>query len=349
MRARVFVLAALIGSTVALIAQNAGHAASKLKAGPRRQLRFGSFSQIEGAPKCDATGNVYARPIHLDASAGDEYFLAPTKQVTPEGRTTGSFSLTNVWQDYVGRGVFVDGKGTVYQAAIAPGGVYVVAFAQDGSVKAKIKLETSTDVDPWHVAVFESGRLLISGLSGEHQRTPYTAVFEASGKLVKQIYEPEDEDARTKAVAGDTEFTGYPGDWGNNFVDRGDVTLGSDGNAYLLHGPVAPFVYVISPTGQVIRKMQIGVGDFSEVSRVTGRTEHPFRTIKSYQGQLAIGLATWAHIEARVTTLDGVATDSYDLDSNEDLLELACYDSRGFTFISVDQHGGSAYLLNAKL
>jgi hypothetical protein len=32
--------------------------------------------------------------------------------------------------------------------------------------------------------------------------------------------------------------------------------------------------------------------------------------------------------------VDGVATDSYDLDSNEELLELVCYDFRGFTFIS---------------
>jgi hypothetical protein len=238
----------------------------------------------------------------------------------------------------VGRGIFVDGKGTVYQAAFAPGaGVYVVAFAQDGSVKAKTKLDTRTDVDPWHVAVFESGRLLISGLSGEHNRTPYTAVFDASGKLVKQIYEPEDEDARSKAVLGESEFT-YDGQTGNSFVMAGDVTLGADGNAYLLRGGPAPLVYVISPTGQVIRKMQIGVPGFGL----------PFPSIKSYQGKLAIGLATWGHIEVGVTNLDGVASESYRLDSNEtDVLELACYDSRGFTFIS-GVSGGTAYLLNAK-
>jgi hypothetical protein len=56
-------------------------------------------------------------------------------------------------------------------------------FAQDGSVKSKTKRETGTEVDPEHVAVFESGRLLIIGESGENQHTPYTAVFEASGKL----------------------------------------------------------------------------------------------------------------------------------------------------------------------
>jgi hypothetical protein len=339
MKARVFVLAVLTGSTLAPVAQVAVHAANKLTIGPRRELSFGSVRQTVGSPKCDAAGNVYSRPrptLGYDQSDND-FFLAPTKQVTPEGKTIGSFSVTSAWQDSVGRGVFVDGKGTVYQAAIARGGVYVVAFAQDGSVKAKTKLHTRTDVDPWHIAVFDSGRLLISGLSEDHWRTPYTSVFEASGALVKQIYEPEDEDARSKAVLGDPEFT-YNSEHGNSFVHPGgDVTLGSDGDAYLLHGPAA-LVYVISPAGQVIRKMQIGVGD----------SKLPFRSIKSYQGQLAIGLATYGHIDVRVTNLDGVAAHSYGLDSNEtDVLELACYDSRGFTFIS-GASGGNAYLLSAK-
>jgi len=345
MRARVFVLAALIGSTLAVVARNAVHAATKLTTGPRQELPFGSFDYIVGTSKCDMAGNVYARPVHLGAPA-DANFLAPIKKVAPEGRTTGSFRLANAWegwQDSAARGIFVDGNGTLYQAAGGPGGVwaggrggaYVVTFAQDGSVKSKTKLETKTWVDPLHVAVFESGRLLISGDSGEHTRTPYTAVFEASGKLLKEIYEPEDEDARSKAVLGDTEFTNNS-ERGNSFVWDADVTLGSDGNAYLLHG-TAPLVYAISPTGQVIRKMQIGVGG----------SELAFRSIKPYHGQLAIGLARFGHIEVHVTNLKGVPTDSYGMDTEGDVLELACYDSRGLTFISAASHGG-AYLLNAK-
>ena len=43
--------------------------------------------------------------------------------------------------------------------------------------------------------------------------------------------------------------------------------------------------------------------------------------------------------------MDGVATDICDLDSNEELLDLVCYDFRGFPFIS--GIAVSAYLLNA--
>jgi len=82
--------------------------------------------------------------------------------------------------------------------------------------------------------------------------------------------------------------------------------------------------------------MQIGVGN----------SGLPFRNIKSYQGQLAIGLTTWGHIEVRVTNLDGVQTTVMTWTVTANLLELACYDSRGFTFIS--SASGSAYLLNAK-
>ena len=48
--------------------------------------------------------------------------------------------------------------------------------------------------------------ILVSGVTGKDLRTPYTALFEANGKLVKEIYEAEDEDARRKA-SGDTDFT----------------------------------------------------------------------------------------------------------------------------------------------
>jgi len=309
-----------------------------LKAAAKIDLPLSRSVDMVGAAKCDDSGNIYTRPANrAKGSNPDEYLLAPIRQVTRDGRLTGTFRLTDAWPELgAGRGIFVSSKGAVYQAAIAPGGVYVVAFAKDGSVKSKTKLETGTHVDPWHLAIFGSGRFLVSGEAGKNGHTPYTAVFEADGTLLKQIYEPEDEDARSKAEIGDAEFSHNDGR-GNNFVDRGDVTLGSDGNAYLLHGASPALVYAISAGGEVIRKMRIGAGDSGLA----------FRNIKSNAGRLAIGLAQFGHTEVHMTSLAGDPIRSYAIDGNDaDVLSLACYDSRGFTFIT-GASGSGAYLLNA--
>ena len=262
--------------------------------------------------------------------------MAPIKEVTSEGKLTGTFRLAA--DAGAGRGIFVDTRGTVYQAGNGPGGgLYVFEFAKDGLVKSQTKLETGTGayIDPYHVAVFESGRFLVSGESGKDLRTPYTALFEANGKLAKQINEAEDEDAGRKAELGDVKFT-HNAESGNMFDEFGDVTLGSDGNVYLLHG-TSPLVYVISPAGKVLRKMRIGTD-----------SERLFRTIKSYKGQLAVALSEFGRNEVRVTNLDGTPIRNYSWDSDQaEVLELACYDAGGFTFVTAAS-SGSAYLLNAK-
>jgi len=304
MRTKVILLVAVFGVAPALGAQDAAtDSVTSLKASTRVELALGGPSDMVGAVKCDGFGDLYARPV---SSAGGDYFLAPIRQVTPEGRLAGEFRLADAWRDAAGRGIFADRRGNIYQAAIAPGGVYVVEFAKDGSVKSKAKLHVETYVDPWHLAVFESGRFLVSGETGKNQRTPYTAVFDADGKLVKRIYEPEDEDARSKAELGDAEFT-HNDSRGNNFTRFGDVTLGSDGNVYLLHGASPTLVYVISSAGQVIRKMRIGTAD-SEIA---------FRGIKSYASRLAIGLARSGHVEVRVTNLEGSRIGIYTMNNNE--------------------------------
>lgn len=98
--------------------------------------------------------------------------------------------------------------------------------------------------------MFESDRFLVSGESGRICVPLNTALFGANGMLARQIYEAEDEDAPRKAALGDAEVT-HNDERGNIFAKRGDVTLGSDGNVYPLHG-TSPLVCVISPTGEVL-------------------------------------------------------------------------------------------------
>jgi hypothetical protein len=329
-----FLLCALVSGTLVTWAQET----ATFNANQRMPLPIGNFIDVVGEPECDGSGNTYIRPASKKKSDDpEEYLLAPVRQITRDGKLGETFRLVNGSPDSdVGRGIFVDKGGDVYEALIGPGGVYVAHFAKDGSLRSKTKLETSVHLDPWHIVVFPSGRFLLSGESGKDQRSPYAALFDANGQLLKEIFEPEDDLARRRAEGGDAEFT-RNSQQGNVFVSRGDVTLGSDGNAYLLHG-TSPLVYVISSEGRVIRKMTIGEADSTLA----------FRAVKSYEGKLAIALATFGHIEVRVTDLEGKAIENYRWDSDKvDVLGLACYDVRGFTFVTVAARN-SPYLINAK-
>jgi len=332
----IFLSIAILGGP-ALRAQDVTAVPNKsLKTATRINLPATRPMDMVGAARCDGSGNIYARLANQEGGP-DGYLLAPIRQITPAGRMGVIFKVGGTWPEVgAGRGVSVDSNGVVYQAAIAFGGVYVVAFAKDGSVKSKTKLATGEYVDPWHLAVFDSGRFLVSGTAGKDLHTPYVGVFEAEGALVRRIYEPEDEEARKKADLKDSEFT-HDNGRGNDFVDRGDATLGPDGNVYLLHGTSSVLLYVISERGEVIRKIRIGANGSGLA----------FRGISANAGQLAIGLARFGRTEVHITSLDGGLLGSYNLDGNEaDVLSLACYYSRGFTFVGTGSKG--AYLLSAE-
>ena len=103
-------------------------------------------------------------------------------------------------------------------------------FANNGSIKVPVKLQTNFYWAPEHFGVFPSGEYLVVGLTGTIIRyggddgwasywpsvsTPFTAVFAADGRLVKKIYEPEDEDARQRAEGRDPQY--LMGQTGNEF------------------------------------------------------------------------------------------------------------------------------------
>jgi hypothetical protein len=125
MRMYFVLLIAMLGSAFALAAQNATNSIGDAKLGKSVPLPFGSFIEMVGTPKCDASGNVYVRPARRGKADTDEYIVAPIKEVTSEGKLTGTFRLAA--DEGAGRGVFVDTRGTVYQAGNGPGGIYVLS------------------------------------------------------------------------------------------------------------------------------------------------------------------------------------------------------------------------------
>lgn len=329
-------LAGACGVASSLCAQQlATGPVASLKPAGKIELPLTRSMQTAEQTKCGSAGNVYAR--FSDVSILGVPSEAPIQQITAHGTMGHSFQFTSHAGEVIPtRGIFASSEGEVY-VLVDGQQPLVVQFAKDGRVESKTMLETGVNVSLWHVAVFPSGGFLVAGLTGTDGRTPYTAVFDVNGKLVKRIYEPEDEDARGKAEIGDIRFT-HNSNWGNVFAERGDVTIGSDGNAYLLRGTSAAWVYVISPDGAVIRKIQVEADD-----------DHNFRAVVSHDGKVAIGLASFGQTIVQIIDLKGNPVGRYTIEGGEsDVLDLACYDSTGLTFVT-----GAAsprpYLLKARV
>jgi len=344
MKRPTLVVASMCSLVPALCAQQVATSPTvNLKPIIKVELPFNRNFQMDGRTKCDDAGSIYGRPD--DNSKGPkEAFVSATRVITPNGEQAEILDLPTAWGDIAGRaGIFVSLDGHAYQA-VRYQGVSVVEFAKDGSVRSKTRLATGADVAAQHLAVFKSGRFLLVGETGGDRNTPYAAVFEPDGRLVKKIYEPEDDYAKKQAETGDSEYSHSIGAHvvGNDFTGLGDVTLGDDGNAYLMHGASPTIVYVISPAGDVLRKFRVASSEPGKAAW----------SIKSYKNRLAFSYQVDDHLEIQVTDLEGNPVAGYTINQKArpdvvDTLDLACYDSNGFTLISTEA-SSNLYLLRVK-
>jgi hypothetical protein len=338
MRAQVILLAVVFGLVPALDAQHSAEIpAVELKINTRVLLPPSEPAMPIGGVSCDREGNVYARLLTPNASKErGGVFRLPIQEITPDGAVAKTFRITDISAAAVaGKHIFVSSDGNVYQLAVMGEGIYAVEFAGDGSVRAKTKLQgDAASIQPWDLAVFNTGGYLLTGEAGKDGRTPYTAVFDANGRFVRSVYEPEDEDARRKAESGDAMFA--PSDRGNRFVSLGAVAVASDGNVYLLRHTSPTLVYVISPKGEVVRKLHIDAVGPDSVAR----------SIESYGGRLAIGF-DGSPTSVAVTDLTGALIARYTVD-DDNHLDLACYSSQDLMFIAAHT-GGRSYLVKARL
>jgi hypothetical protein len=296
---------------------------------------------LVGKGRCDDRGDIYVR--FMDADMNRMHYgitKIPIEKINPDGSLAATFRVTDAFADISGKGFFVSGDGQVYQAGFMPdGAVYVVEFAAGGSLKSKIRLE-STGFIPYQITVFKSGEFLLSGTTGlSNGHRPFTGVFDARGKLIRELYEGEDEDSRLRAEAGELDFVPDGANSGNAFVLHGDAALGSDGNAYLLRAASPALVYVISPKGEVVRKLRIDPPDSGLVAQ----------SIKPADGKLAISFLNRGMITGIVKVVDlkgaSIATYSSDILRSPGL--PGCYISDGFIFLD-DGPDHNLYLRRAE-
>lgn len=343
MKTRTVVFAAMCSLGIMLQAQQRPASIIPLRAIEKGE-KAASNPLVTTSAMCDDLGNIYSRPFDMDGTFGPKYSQAPVQKITPEAKLADSFLVTDLPGGQT-RTFFVRNRRVYVPTTSEKGELYVAELGPSGSVSSEIKLQVNKRIDVWHLAVFQSGEYLVVGTSamiGTESHTPFAAVFAADGRVVKTIYEPEDEDARQKAGAGDPKYA--MSNAGNLFVMfDADVAIGSDNNAYLLHGTSPALVYAIAPSGEIVRKLKFSGAD----------PELKATSIKPFGGRLAIGFNRAGNVAKnliKVIDLEGNPIASYEILGPEGESDniLACYGQNGFTLIP-RLGGAKPYVLTAKL
>jgi hypothetical protein len=256
--------------------------AGSTTAGSTIKLRASSttnvVSEMGGAfkngSKCDADGNLYIRK-----QAMDRPLLGPVVKINPDGKRTALFDPAAFSQLGLDRADAFSpaSDGGIYQIASqmlqSPDGhlkqrIYVLHFASDGSASAPTLLDA--DFEVYTFAAFAGGSFLVSGVrrdalnKNDHGRN-FTAVFSADGRELAQLSFPKPSGS---ARAG-TKSDGPPNSSRNESLndndaepaaptlDLADAEVGREGNLYVMRASSPALIYVIAPSGQIMKTLKI--------------------------------------------------------------------------------------------
>jgi hypothetical protein len=149
-------------------------------------------------------------------------------------------------------------------------------FDSEGKVSSHAQLELPDEVAGDKIAVFPNGTMLFAGhyrrsAAPDVKGKRYLGLFQASGKLQRRLNE--------------TGIADFDLDPPARHIAEGAAAIGKDGNAYLLGSDK---IYVISASGQTLKKILIGKpdGEFSSVG------------VQYSDGLLAISFAKQGKAEA---------------------------------------------------
>jgi hypothetical protein len=200
-------------------------------------------------------------------------------------------------------------------------GYSVVNLGPDGKRESAVHLDAARFF-PFQLAVFPSGEMLLSGIQRRTRESPhlnkaFTALYDARGHLVKQLLLDEDPEIERSIEAGDVRYVGTTKE-GNKAVTLGRVVSGDDGNVYLMRRASPAPVYVISSTGEVVRKLAIA-------PPTAGQMPGALQASKNK-------LAVMFYSECTATTCKGASYTVVDAVTGEKLADYAAGSDVGGTF-----------------
>jgi len=286
-----------------------------------------------GRVKCNDDGEIYLRPYSAEKNKNHTLHQTPIQKLKADGTLDHAYSNPDAQPDWWGMDFFVSPSGEVFQVGINEKSlaIYLIDFFPDGSVKSTTQIAAEA-FHPYQMAVFKSGQILLSGIKGEQGRTPFTAVFTSTGKMIKEVVDKNDKELEKRA-SGEEPVPGFQkSSFGNRAVQFGEAISGSDGNVYLLRSGSPALVYAVSPHGDVVRKFTVDAGD-PELMAVS---------MKAAPGQLAVafGRQNEGGTFVQVTDLEGHSVASYGTNDGRLTAQfLSCYVSHALVFTTRNSDG----------
>jgi hypothetical protein len=193
---------------------------------------------------CDEQGRSYVKLVKTGPGMLGPLFRLSTKGVV-EAEFDTSGALINRYA--------VRPDGGVIMMRVDEATKIVDSFTSDGTRGSSIALERPpTPFFPSQLAVFHSGEILISGLQYQPGYKAGTAIYDPTGRLVKQLVldgDAEIENAITKDTRAQQQNT--------SAIATSVAITGDDGLVYLMRATSPASVYAISAAGDVVRKIVV--------------------------------------------------------------------------------------------
>jgi hypothetical protein len=218
-------------------------------------------------PHCDTEGNSYLRLAKTLAQTN-----APVVKISPTGKVLARFSLDAVQNHDLKEGAkirdfAVDARQRVHLLLSADAKAFVVVLAVDGEFEKTLEL-VQPNFFPTQLVVFSSGNYLVSGMLRTDTTGPatgrlFSAVFDGSGQLVKEIILPPGTSAEERIPISAEPGAGMVVPEGISYArifqaaEVRRAAAGDGDNAYVLVRTSPPTVCVVAPDGTLIRDLKI--------------------------------------------------------------------------------------------
>jgi len=289
--------------------------------------------------RCDGDGNLYFPTELVGAPA--------IRKLNPKGERVAVFQANQDPDLKAGVATYyaLDPDFGELHQLVFPEGLdrYVFIYKSDGTFKSAVKLQTDFPFFPGRIEVFPGGQFLVSGEEYDTDRTatmwPFTGIFAADGRLLKELGLEDDNTLHDMAASGDARVTRPGNRQANLAVDNGFLEMGADGNAYLMRWGNPAIFYAISAGGQVVRRFTVEGG------------QSDYRPVAMHINKNRIAVLFWEKLSGdeimKIVDLEGHDVATYDAPHGAKGgdtglgASFACYTQNPtrFTFLGADENG----------
>ena len=301
--------------------------------------------------RCDREGNVYVRFYQYPAP-----LAAPFVRISKDGAVTATYTLPS-GPDYKTSqsSEFALGpRGEFFLIATSPGPqgerkvkVDILSFDKDGKYKDKIELGLRALIPVKILPLtdgnfFITGRLLISGEGSADNFEPFTAIVDHTGSVIRNLRLQNDVKFNPKKISGQSGKSDESDVQGSGSVplsevSLGEAVLGDDGNIYLMRRTLNPSVYVITSSGELVRRFEVKrTSDSAEALDMKwgagGKLVFLFRNPSSSANSSQLMTYSIVDAETGDTQMNYEAT-------AEVGVAMACYGPDGFTIVGSTDDG----------